>query len=196
MSPKPDVPNEISEALVQFHRWLCLERGATPQAKKEAYALIATNYGKNAADIAWALYESNITVPQVQYYFGDPTVSNVTQTAGGHMTGVNATGTQTIRDITIYSQDLEATGTSINSETKAALCEARKAIQDAEIDSSIKPVLVEQFDKLTEELKKGDQKNSGFVGTMWSMLYAGVKAAPAALTALASLDKLKLLLGF
>jgi hypothetical protein len=52
------------------------------------------------------------------------------------------------------------------------------------------------LDKLAAELKKGDQKNTGVLTGLWNMVYGAVKAVPAAVGAIAALDKLKDLLGF
>jgi len=94
---------------------------------------------------------------------------NVTQSAGGNMTGVNAAGTQTIRDITVYTQNLNQTGASINDALKTALIESREAIDAEEISPVLKPILIEQFDKLTEELKKGDKKDHQVVKGLWTL---------------------------
>ena len=91
---------------------------------------------------------------------------NVTQSAGGNMTGVNAAGTQTIRDITVYTQNLNQTGASINDALKTALIESREAIDAEEISPVLKPIPIEQ---LTEELKKGDKKDHQVVKGLWTL---------------------------
>lgn len=204
MPHKRDVPSDIHQVLMEFHRRLRLNSGAAVELKAAWYHEVCEKLGKRGADLAWAIMETNITLTQVnQYFIGENTVAqninpggtNVTQTAGGNMTGVNATGDQRIRDITIYSQDLDQTGAAINAEVRSALVEARRSIEAAEIDPAMKPVIIEQFDKLTEELKKGDKKNSSIVSMLWNMVYGAVNAVPAAVTAATSLDKLKGLIG-
>lgn len=126
----------------------------------------------------------------------DPGSQAIQQTAGRDMVGVNAGGTQTIRDISVYSQDLNQSGAVINAPLKNALIEARKAIEADAIDAAMKPMIIEQFDKLTEELKKGDQKNPSVASGLWNMITGAVKAVPTAVAAIAALDKLRVLLGY
>ena len=45
--------------------------------------------------------------------------------------------------------------------------------------------MIENFDKLTEELKKGDKKNAAAASGMWTMVYSVVKGIPAAVGTLA-----------
>lgn len=136
-----------------------------------------------------------------QHFPGAPHVQNtpggtsVTQIAGGNMTGVNASGEQKMRDITVYSQDLNQSGASINTAVRSALVEAREAIEQAGLTPALKPMVVEQFDRMTEELKKGEKKDSGVVSGLWNMVYGAIKAVPAAVSAVAALDKLKDLIG-
>ena len=59
----------------------------------------------------------------------------------------------------------------------------------------MEPIIVSQFDKLTEELKKGDKKSPGVTKMLWDMVYGAVKAIPTAVAAVASLNKLKGLIG-
>jgi len=201
---KKDVPKEVCDVLLDFYQRLRLNPGASSEARLAWYSEVKGLLSERGRQLAWAFVEGSVSVTQInQYFIGENTVpqnntpggTNVTQTAGGNMTGVNATGEQKIRDITVYSQDLDQTGASINAAVRTALVEARDSIQKADIDSAMKPMIIEQFDKLTEELKKGDKKNPGVVGMLWNMVYGAVKAVPTAVAAIASLDKLKGLIG-
>ncbi len=204
MPRRQDVPQAVFDELIEFHRRLRLNPNMSGETKMAWYHEVKGRLGKRGAELAWAFVEANIPLNQInQYYTGENTVAqnnnpggqNVTQTAGGNMTGVNATGTQTIRDINVYSQDLDQTGASINAAVRSALVEARRSIEAAEIDPAMKPTIIEQFDKMTEELKKGDKKNPGVMSMLWNMVYGAVKAVPAAATTILALDKLKVLLG-
>jgi len=205
MPRKPDLPKAIGEALIDPYRRLRMNPSATREQWNEWYQGVVDKFGKWTADVAWAIVEAHISQQQVNNYFiGDnqvpqnnnPGGTNVTQTAGGNMMGVNATGEQKFRDITVYSQDLNQSGATINAEVRTALVEARDSIEKSEIDPAMKPMVVEQFDKLTEELKKGEKKNAGVVTGLWNMVYGAVKAVPGAVAAVASLEKLKGLIGF
>lgn len=121
--------------------------------------------------------------------------SNV-QSAGRDMMGVNASGTQTFRDINAYTQDLDQAGAAIGGDLRNALIEARDQIAKAEINDALKPVLIQNFDNMTAELKKGDKKDAGLASGLWSMVYGGIKAIPAAVGCYAALEKLKGLLGY
>lgn len=125
----------------------------------------------------------------------NPGGQNVNQTAGGDKTGVNAGGRQTIRDITIYKQDLDAAGAVISAPLKAALVEVREGIEKAGIDAALKPMLIEQFDKLTDELKKGQKKNPSVVNGLWTMFCSAAKAIPTAVAVCVALVKLRPMLG-
>ncbi|QEL19359.1 hypothetical protein PX52LOC_06430 [Limnoglobus roseus] len=132
--------------LLEFYQRLRLSPSATSETKLVWYEEVKAKLSKRGRQLAWAFVEGSVTVNQItQNFSGENTVSqnnapggtNVTQTAGGNMTGVNATGEQKIRDITIYSQDLDQAGASINAALKTALLEARNAITKADIDPSI-----------------------------------------------------------
>lgn len=201
---KQDIPEEVCEVLLVFHQRLRMNLGASSEEKLAWYSEVKVKLSDRGRRLAWALVEGSVPTTQItQYFIGENTVpqnnapggTNVTQTAGGNMTGVNATGEQKIRDINVYSQDLDQTGASINAAVRTALVEARDAIHKADIDPDMKPIIVSQFDKLTEELKKGDKKNSGVTKMLWDMVYGAVKAVPTAVAAVASLDKLKGLIG-
>lgn len=205
MPRKPDVSLAIHRALTEFSRKLFLNPDATTHEKQAWYSEVCEKFGGRTADIAWAMMEARVSSQQVnQYFIGDNSVSqnqnpggtNVTQTAGGNMTGVNATGTQTIRDVNVFSQDLDQAGATINAGLKSALVEARRSIEAAEIDPSLKPLIIEQFDKMAAELKKGDQKNVGLVTGLWNMVCGAVKAVPGAAAAVEALTKLKDAIGF
>lgn len=195
-------PAEI-EVLEQLHLQLRMNNGAGAEARIAYYTAAKNQIGQPAARLAMMLFEANIPINQlIQNYGGAPDVqnnnpggTNVTQTAGGNMVGVNATGTQTIRDITVYSQDLDQSGASISAAMKIALIDARDAIEKSEIDPAMKPTIVEQFDKLTDELKKGDARNPGVVAGLWNMVYGAVKAFPTAVNAVVALGKLQGLIG-
>ena len=205
MPRKPDISNAIHDALICLSRTLSMNPDATNEQKQAWYKEVVDNFGIRTANVAWALVETKVTPQQVNNYFlgentvpqnNNPAGTNVTQTAGGNMMGVNATGRQEFRDITVYSQDLDQTGASINAAVKTALIEARDAIEKSEIDPAMKPMVVDQFDKLTEELKKGENNNSSVVSGLWNMVYGAVKAVPNAVAAVASLEKLKEIIGF
>ncbi|SRR5579883_321196 len=104
--------------------------------------------------------------------------------------------TATARDITVYTQELDQSGATISAPLRQALIEAREGIDKADIDAALKPMIIENFDKLTNELKKGDAKNSGVASGLWTMVYNVVKGIPTAVGALAALDKLRTLLGY
>jgi hypothetical protein len=206
MPRRQDVPPAIYRVLIDFHRRLRLYGAATSEMRMTWYREVEANIGKRAADLAWALMEANITPSQInQYFVGENTVpqnnnpggTNINQTAGGNQTGVNATGRQTIGDITTYSQDLDQAGASISPQLRTALIEARKTIDEENvIDPAMKPTIIEHFDKLTAELKKGDQKSPGVASMLWGMIYGAVKAVPTAVAAIAALDKLRIVLGY
>jgi len=191
-------PEEV-EVLEKLHLQLRMSANASTEVRIGYYTEAKKQLGPDAARLAILLADANIPLNQlIQNYSGGPGVqnnnpggTNVTQSAGGNMTGVNATGTQTIRDITVYSQDLEQAGVSINAGVRSALIEARESIEKSGIDAAMKPMVIEQFDKLTEELKKGDKKNAGVVSGLWNMVYGVVKAVPTAVAAVTSLEKLK-----
>ncbi len=202
MPHKKDVPPDVYEELMELHRRLRLNSAAPTEVKTAWYHEVRGRLKKRGADLAWAFVEANIPLNQVNQYFSgvntvaqntNPGGTNTTQIAGGNQTGVNATGTQTIRDINVWSQDLDQTGAAINRDVRSALTEARRSIHDSGIDDALKPTIIEQFDKLTEELKKGDNKNPGVVKMLWNMVYGAIQSAPAVVTAF---DKLKDLLGF
>lgn len=201
---KRDVPEEVCEVLMEFNLRLRMNPTASSETKLAWYTEVKSRLSTRGRQLAWAFVEASVPVNQItQYFVGENTVpqnnapggQNVTQTAGGNMTGVNATGTQTIRDINVYSQDLDQAGATINAAVRTALVEARDLIDKSDIDSAMKPMIVEQFDKLTEELKKGDKKNPGVVSGLWNMVYGAVKAVPTAVAAATALDKLKGLIG-
>lgn len=198
---KEDVPEEVCEVLLGLHQRLRMSPGATSETRLAWYTEVKVQLSERGRQLAWAFVEGSVSATQITNYFvGENTVpqnnapgsTSVTQTAGGNMTGVNATGDQKIRDINVYSQDLDQTGVSINAGVRTALVEARKSIEKSDIDPEMKPIIVENFDKLTEELKKGDKKNSSVTKMLWDMIYVAVQAVPAVV---ASLDKLKSLLG-
>jgi hypothetical protein len=202
---KPDVPKEVCEVLIELHLQLKASPNAPGEVKKRWVQEARAKVGPRGSELALALHDAHIPLNQIiQNYTGDNRVDNtikpgsqdITQTAGGDMTGVNAGGIQTIRDITIYKQDLDQTGATISAPIKQALIEAREGIEKSEIDAALKPILIENFDKLTNELKKGDAKNAAAASGMWTMVYSVVKAVPAAVGALVALDKLRVLLGY
>jgi hypothetical protein len=205
MSRRQDVPEAVVDALEQFHLRLRMNQGAPAEVKMAWYNEVKGCLPPRGRRLAWALMEANIPVNQIVHnYSGEfdvdqknnPGGTNVTQRAGGDMTGVNATGTQTIRDITIYKQDLDQSGTQIAAPVKAALVETRRQIEAADIDAALKPAIIDQFDKLTEELKKGEKKNAALASGLWNMVYNAVKFIPTAVGAVAALDKLRGLLGY
>jgi hypothetical protein len=147
--------------------------------------------------------EANIPLSQViQQFLGETTLdqkvnpggTNVTQSAGRDMVGVNATGEQEIGDISIYTHNLDQAGAVISGELRDALVESRQGIEAAEISDAIKPMLIQQFDKLTEELKKGEKKEPSTIKALWGVVYNTIKAIPAAATCYTGLDKLAVLL--
>ena len=102
----------------------------------------------------------------------------------------------TARDITVYTQELEQSGAAISAPLRQALVDAREGIDKADIDTALKPMIIENFDKLTNELKKGDAKNAVVASGLWAMVYNVMKGIPTAVGALAALDKLRTLLGY
>ena len=200
---KSGVSPEELEVLETLYLQLRMNATAPTEVRIAYYTEAKKRLGPDAARMAILLVDANIPPTQlIQNYSGGPKVqnnnpggTNVTQSAGGNMTGVNATGTQTIRDITVYSQDLDQAGVSINAAVRSALIEARESIDKSGIDAAMKPMVIEQFDKLTEELKKGDKKNAGVVSGLWNMVNGVVKAVPTAVAAVTSLEKLKELIG-
>lgn len=124
----------------------------------------------------------------------NPGGTNATQIATT-MTGVNGTGTQTMRDITIFSQDLDQSGSTISTEIRSALVEAREAIGGSDISPEMKSMIIEQFDKLADELKKGDKKSPGTLKGLWNMVYGAIQMAPHANSIMQSLDKLRCFIG-
>lgn len=205
MPRKPAVTEAELEVLEKLHIQLRLCATLDIEARISYYKQAKAKLGESAARLALMLVEANVPVNQVIHnYYGGTTVSqnnnpagtNVTQTAGGNMTGVNATGDQKIRDISIFSQDLDQAGATINANMKTALIEARRSIEtDSAIDTALKPMLIEQFDRLAAELAKGEKKNTNVLTGLWNMVYGAVKAVPADV-AIAALEKLKNLLGF
>lgn len=205
MPRKPDMPRSVANALEEFHLRLRHNPHQPFEVRMNWYRDVKEAIGERSARIAWALMEANVPTNQViQYYTGDTDVTqhnnpggqNITQKAGGHMVGVNAAGTQTIRDISIYTSELDQAGAVINAPLRNALIEARTGIEQAKIDDAVKPLLIEQFDKLTDELKKGDKKNPGAVKTLWTMVYGTLATLPDAGTCYAAFENLKNLLGF
>src|SRR5690348_3132341 len=113
MPPKRDIPDGAYGLLMEL-RLLLQENPEHPTTTKiEWYKRAKEKHGRNTAEVALWLFEANIPTNRVANYFtGDSEVTqnnnpggqSITQRAGGDMTGVNAGGTQTIRDITIYKQ--------------------------------------------------------------------------------------------
>jgi DNA-binding protein YbaB len=205
MPRKQDIPRATLEVLEELHLRLRSCPNQPIEVKIAWYKEAKSKVGDRGARVALMLYEANIPLNQVvQNYPGvsemtqqnNPGGQSITQKAGGDMVGVNAAGTQTIRDIAIYKQDLDQTGASISAPVRAALVEARESIESADLDAALKPVLIEQFDKMTEELKKGDKKNPGLLKGLWAMIYGAITSVPAAVSCVVALDKLRHLLGY
>ena len=205
MPRKRGIPREIVEALDELRAKLQLNPGASSELKMTWYREIKERFGRDTSTLAMDVINAHIPKNQVNQYFigenevdaaNNPGGQSIKQKAGGDMVGVNAGGTQTIRDITMYKQDLDQTGATISAPMKQALIESREAIEKSEIDAALKPLIIENFDKLTEELKKGDKKNAAAASGMWTMVYSVVKGVPAAVGALAALEKLATLLGY
>ena len=205
MPRKKDVPPEVLEVLIELHLQLKANPNAPGEAKKRWCQEARAKVGPRGCELALALYDAHIPVSQItQNYSGDnyvdnknnPGGQNITQTASGDMTGVNAGGTQTIRDIIVYKKDLDQSGAVIGVPLKQALIETREGLEAAEIDAALKLLIIENFDKLTEELKKGDAKNPGVVSGLWTMVYSVVKNIPTAVSVYGALEKLKGMLGY
>ena len=206
MTRRQDIPEAVLELLVELR--LVMQGGNHPAATKlEWYSKAKAAHGPRTAQVVLWLFEAGVPPNQVNNafsFYGDTEMTqdnvsggrNIKQTAGGDMTGVNAGGTQTVRDITIYKQDLDQAGAMIAAHLKQALIEAREGLEKSDIDAAIRPLLIEQFHKLTEELKKGEKKNPGLVKTLWSMVYGAVQALPDPAVCYAAFEKLKAMLGF
>lgn len=204
MARRQDIPKAVLDLLVEL-RLVMQEGGDHPvDTKKTWYHKAKESHGPRTAQVVLMLFEAGVPLSQINNaFYGETTMTqenvsggqNIKQTAGGDMTGVNAGGTQTIRDITIYKQDLDQTGAVIAAPLKQALVEAREGLQKSDIDPAIRPLLIEQFDKLTEELKKGDKKNSSLIKTFWSMLYGAIQTLPDPGVCYTAFEKLKVILG-
>jgi len=194
------------EVLNELRLQLKLQPNAPGKVKKRWYTAVAERLGPNASDLAMDFLALRVTVNEVNnYYSGTNNVSNeikpgsttttVTQTAGGNMTGVNAAGEQKTRDINVFSQDLDQAGASISPEIRAALIEGREELDKVTLDAALKPMVMEQYDKLAEELKKGKAHNPGVVAGLWAMVSGAVKMIPGAAACITALEKLHGLLG-
>ena len=201
----PDVPPEVCEVVLNLHMQLRASPNASGGVKKRWCQEARAKVGPYGAQLAQAIFDANIPLYQTINYFGEgskvdqkqnPGGTNVHQTAGGNMTGVNATGTQIIRDITAYSQDLDQSGAAINSDLKNSLLAARSGLEASDIDAALKPHLMEQFDKMTEELKKGPAKNEAAAKGFWTMVYSVIKGVPGAAACVKAFETLKDMLGY
>lgn len=200
---KQGISEESCEILLELQLKLKLNPSASSEERILWYLRIKDLIPERERRIALALLECQYNIVQICNIFnGDATVpmnvnpggTNATQIATT-MTGVNGTGTQTMRDITIFSQDLDQSGSTISTEIRSALVEAREAIGGSDISPEMKSMIIEQFDKLADELKKGDKKSPGTLKGLWNMVYGAIQMAPHANSIMQSLDKLRCFIG-
>ena len=116
------------------------------------------------------------------------------QTAGGHITGANAGGNQSIADLTIYSQNLEQSGVNLSPEIRNTFTDTRREMLRAGIDPDLLANLLARFDELTQAATENGAKTPKAAG-LWTMIRSVLGGLKDAAGAVEALDKLKRLLG-